>query len=58
MAHHPQTKRENGIETAMASSTGRTVFCNRNRKAAGRTKEGMSRTSKRGNRGMMEGVVF
>jgi hypothetical protein len=58
IAHQPQMNSENGIETAVATRTGRTVFCSRNRKAAGRTSEGMTRTRRSGMRGMIDGVVF
>jgi hypothetical protein len=58
MAHQPQMNRENGIEMAVATRTGRTVFWSKNRDAAGRTSDGMTRMSKRGMSGMMDGVVF
>jgi hypothetical protein len=50
--------RENGIDTAVATSTGRTVFWSRNRNAAGRINEGITRTRRSGMRGIMDGVVF
>jgi hypothetical protein len=58
IAHHPQMNSENGIDTAVATRTGRTVFWSRNRNAAGRIREGMTRTRSRGMRGIMDGVVF
>jgi hypothetical protein len=50
--------RENGVETAVATRTGRTVFWSKKRNAAGRTREGMTKTRRRGMRGMIDGVVF
>lgn len=50
--------KENGIETAVATRTGRTVFWSRNRNAAGRINEGMTRTSRSGMRGIIDGLVF
>lgn len=58
IAHHPQIKRENGIDTAVATRTGRTVFWRRNRNAAGRINEGITSTRRSGMRGMIDGVVF
>jgi hypothetical protein len=58
IAHQPQINRENGIDTAVATKTGRTVFCSKNRKAAGRMSDGMTRTRRSGMRGMIDGVVF
>jgi hypothetical protein len=58
IAHHPQMNSENGIDTAVATRTGRTVFWRRNRNAAGRIKEGITRTRRSGMRGMIDGVVF
>jgi hypothetical protein len=50
--------REKGIETAVATRTGRTVFWSKKRNAAGSTSDGMTRMRRSGMRGMMEGVVF
>jgi hypothetical protein len=58
IAHHPQMNREKGIETAVATSTGRTVFWRRKRNAAGRIREGITRTRRSGMRGTIDGVVF
>jgi len=46
------------MDTAVATKTGRTVFCSRNRKAAGRTSDGITRTSRSGMSGIMDGVDF
>jgi hypothetical protein len=58
IAHQPQMNRENGIATAVATRTGRTVFWRRNRNAAGRMSEGITSTRRSGMRGIIDGVVF
>ena len=50
--------KENGIDTAVTTRTGRTVFWSRNRNAAGRINEGITRTRRSGMRGIIDGVVF
>jgi len=50
--------RENGIDTAVATRTGRTVFWSRNRNAAGRMSEGITSTRRSGMSGIIDGVVF
>jgi hypothetical protein len=54
-AHQPQTNKVNGIATAVATSTGRTVRRSKKRKAGGRITAGTTRTRRRGSKGTRDG---
>ena len=56
IAHQPQRNKENGMATAVARRTGRTVLRRRNKNAGGSTIGGIRSASRRGRRGTTDGA--